>query len=82
MESYDVANFRVWCCGKQLRRLAFLRTLLSLTINLGFTYYDYPRIYNYWDFHHCGLEPGDNIVNYNNAQEVWTCQLGGLAEYV
>jgi hypothetical protein len=49
---------------------------------LGFTYYDYPNIYNYSDFHHCGLEPGDNIVNYGNAQEVWTCQLSGLAEYV
>ena len=49
---------------------------------LGFTYYDYPNIYNDSDFHHCGLEPGDNIVNYANAQEVWTCQLSGLAEYV
>ncbi|KAN0114196.1 Glycoside hydrolase superfamily [Russula decolorans] len=46
----------------------------------NFTYYNYPGIYNYSDFHHCGLEPDDNIVNYNNAQEVWTCQLGGLAD--
>ncbi len=47
-----------------------------------FTYYNYPGIYNYSDFHHCGLEPNDDIVNYGNAQEVWTCQLVGLAEYV
>jgi len=47
----------------------------------GFTHYDYPGIYEDQDFHHCGLEPNDNIVNYTNAIEVWTCQLGGLAEY-
>ena len=49
---------------------------------LGFTHYDYPGIYQYQDFHHCGLEPNDTIVNYNNAIEVWTCQLEGLAEYL
>ncbi|KAI0289062.1 glycoside hydrolase superfamily [Russula brevipes] len=44
-----------------------------------FTHYDYPGIYQYQDFHHCGLRPGDNIANYGNAVEVWTCQLSGLA---
>ena len=47
-----------------------------------FTQYDYPPIYQYDNFHHCGLEPDDNIVNYDNAVEVQTCQLDGLAEYV
>ncbi|KAF8632286.1 hypothetical protein AX17_004885 [Amanita inopinata Kibby_2008] len=46
----------------------------------SFTHYDYPGIYGYNDFHHCGLEPNDNIVNYNNALEVQTCQLVGLAD--
>jgi len=46
----------------------------------SFTYYNYPGIYNNSNFHHCGLEPGDNIVNYDNEVEVWTCQLGGLAD--
>ncbi|OBZ78260.1 Alpha-amylase [Grifola frondosa] len=32
------------------------------------------------DFHHCGLEPGDAIVNWDNTLEVWTCQLDGLAD--
>ena len=32
------------------------------------------------DFHHCGLEPGDTIVNYDNRLEVQTCELDGLAE--
>jgi len=46
----------------------------------NFTYYNYPGIYNSSNFHYCGLEPGNNIVNYNNAVEVWTCQLVGLAD--
>ncbi|KAH9981801.1 glycoside hydrolase [Russula compacta] len=46
----------------------------------SFTHYDYPGIYQYQDFHHCGLEPDDNIVNYDNEVEVWTCQLVGLAD--
>lgn len=43
-------------------------------------HYVYPGIYENQDFHHCGLEPDDNIVNYDNALEVQTCQLEGLAE--
>ncbi|KAI0691440.1 glycoside hydrolase [Cytidiella melzeri] len=45
-----------------------------------FTHYNYPGIYEDQDFHHCGLEPDDNIVNYDNALEVQTCQLEGLAD--
>jgi len=45
-----------------------------------FTHYDYPGIYQYQDFHHCGVQPGDNIRDYKNATEVWTCQLSGLAD--
>ena len=33
------------------------------------------------DFHHCGLEPNDNVVNWGNRVEVLTCQLDNLAEY-
>lgn len=46
----------------------------------SFTQYDYPGIYQPADFHYCGLEPNNNIVNYDNEVEVWTCQLDGLAE--
>ncbi|KAI0659088.1 glycoside hydrolase [Cubamyces menziesii] len=46
----------------------------------SFTHYVYPGIYQYQDFHHCGLEPNDDIVNYDNAVEVQTCQLEGLAD--
>jgi hypothetical protein len=48
----------------------------------SFTRYNYPGIYEYQDFHHCGLEPDDDIVNYDNAVEVQTCQLVKLAECV
>ncbi|KAG9089627.1 hypothetical protein FRC06_001450 [Ceratobasidium sp. 370] len=46
----------------------------------NYTHYVYPGIYQYQDFHHCGLEPGDNIVDYNNRVEVQTCQLDTLAD--
>ncbi|KAI0062559.1 glycoside hydrolase [Artomyces pyxidatus] len=45
-----------------------------------YTHYGYPGIYQYQNFHHCGLEPNDNIKNYYNAVEVQTCQLDGLAD--
>lgn len=45
-----------------------------------FEHYNYPGTYQFQDFHHCGLEPGDNIVNYFNRLEVQTCQLLGLAD--
>ncbi|KAI0338416.1 glycoside hydrolase family 13 protein [Trametopsis cervina] len=44
------------------------------------THYNYPGIYEVQDFHHCGLEPCDGIVNYDNALEVQTCQLDSLAD--
>lgn len=47
-----------------------------------FTHYNYPGIYQNQDFHHCGLEPGDDIVNYDNRVEVQTCELVNLAEWV
>ena len=34
------------------------------------------------NFHHCGLEPNDDIVNWDNRLEVQTCQLVNLAEWV
>ncbi|QRV93162.1 alpha-amylase [Ceratobasidium sp. AG-Ba] len=46
----------------------------------NYTHYVYPGIYQYQDFHHCGLEPGDNIVDYSNRIEVQTCQLDTLAD--
>ncbi|KAF8153814.1 glycoside hydrolase [Crassisporium funariophilum] len=46
----------------------------------SFTHYVYPGIYQNQDFHHCGLEPGDDIVNYNNRVEVQTCELVNLAD--
>ncbi|KAI0028576.1 glycoside hydrolase superfamily [Vararia minispora EC-137] len=50
------------------------------TAGSTYTHYNYPGIYQTQDFHHCGLEPGDDIVNYNNALEVQTCELVNLAD--
>ncbi|KAG8721907.1 hypothetical protein FRC09_007153 [Ceratobasidium sp. 395] len=46
----------------------------------NFTHYNYPGIYQTQDFHHCGLEPNDDIVNFANRQEVQTCELVNLAD--
>ena len=85
MEPYDVGRIWGWRRGKQfvepLMVMLFPHSCL-LRSRPGFTYYDYPGIYNDSNFHHCGLEPDDNIVDYNNEVEVWTCQLEGLAECV
>ncbi|KAK7013737.1 putative glycoside hydrolase [Favolaschia claudopus] len=50
------------------------------TAGSSFTHYNYPGIYQTQDFHHCGLEPGDAIVDYNNRVEVQTCELVHLAD--
>jgi len=46
----------------------------------NFTHFNYPGIYQYQDFHHCTYTQSGNIEDYSNAQEVWTCQLEGLAD--
>ncbi|KAE9394319.1 glycoside hydrolase [Gymnopus androsaceus JB14] len=45
-----------------------------------YTHYDYPGVYEPQNFHYCGLEPNDLILNWDNEEEVWTCQLDGLAD--
>ncbi|KAF7349720.1 Alpha-amylase [Mycena sanguinolenta] len=46
----------------------------------SFTMFNYPGIYQMSDFHFCGLEPNNIIVNYDNRVEVQTCELDGLAD--
>jgi alpha-amylase len=46
----------------------------------SFSHYVYPGTYQTQDFHHCSLERGDDIVDYNNRAEVQTCELDNLAE--
>ncbi|KAL0572053.1 hypothetical protein V5O48_009911 [Marasmius crinis-equi] len=50
------------------------------TAGSSFTQYDYPGIYDTENFHHCGLEPGDDIENYGDRVEVQTCELVNLAD--
>jgi hypothetical protein len=45
-----------------------------------FTQFSYPGTYTPQNFHYCGLEPNNIIVNYSNRLEVQTCELDGLAE--
>jgi hypothetical protein len=45
-----------------------------------YTHYVYPGLYEAHNFHHCGLQPDDLLVNYKNRIEVQTCELLGLAD--
>ncbi|KAF8751597.1 hypothetical protein RHS01_08300, partial [Rhizoctonia solani] len=43
-------------------------------------HYNYPGTYQFHNFHHCGLQPGDDIVDFSNRLEVQTCELLNLAD--
>ncbi len=45
-----------------------------------FTHYNYPGLYGYNDFHHCGRNGNDHIVNYRDLYELQNCELVGLAD--
>ena len=45
-----------------------------------FKHYSYPGLYEESDFHHCGLTPDDDIVNYSDQQELQECELSNLAD--
>jgi alpha-amylase len=45
-----------------------------------FSYYDYPGTYASWDFHHCGRNGNDDIVNYQDPWEVQNCELVNLSD--
>jgi alpha-amylase len=45
-----------------------------------YSHYDYPGNYQYQDFHHCGRNGGDDIVNYADRYEIQNCELVNLAD--
>ncbi len=42
--------------------------------------YDYPGLWDYDDFNHCGLTPDDNIHDWDDMDQVWNCELVDLAD--
>src|SRR6266545_5729627 len=46
----------------------------------SFSHYDYPGIYQWQDFHHCGRNGNDDIANYQDRWEVQSCELADLAD--
>ncbi len=46
----------------------------------AFTHYDYPGLYSFDDFYHCGLAANDDIAHYHDADMVRTCELLNLAD--
>ncbi|KAG9227054.1 hypothetical protein CCMSSC00406_0008254 [Pleurotus cornucopiae] len=50
------------------------------TAGSTFNKYEYPGLYSYKDFHHnCGT-PNNDIVNFNNRNQLQNCELLGLAD--
>ncbi|MEU4191840.1 alpha-amylase family protein [Kribbella sp. NPDC026611] len=45
-----------------------------------YSHYDYPGTYQTQDFHHCGRNGNDDIVNYGDRYEVQNCELVDLAD--
>ena len=81
MEPHDGGKSRGWRCGNKFVTPALYSHHFLNDPRPEYTHYNYPGTYQVTDFHRCGLEPDDTIVNYDDAIEVWTCQLVGLAEY-
>jgi len=42
--------------------------------------YDYPGLWGYDDFNHCGLTEDDNIHDWDDMDQVWNCELVDLAD--
>ena len=46
----------------------------------AYEYFDYPGLYGYDDFHHCGRNGDDTIHNWNDRWEIQNCMLLGLSD--
>ncbi len=46
----------------------------------AFTHFSYENLYGYNDFHHCGRNGDDNIINFNDRYELFNCELLNLAD--
>jgi len=46
----------------------------------SFTHYEYPGLYSFNDFHHCGRNGNDDIGNYLDRYELQYCELLDLAD--
>ncbi|CAE6468326.1 unnamed protein product [Rhizoctonia solani] len=50
------------------------------TAGTQFSHYNYPGLYDWNDFHHCGLTNNDDIQNWGDREQTWNCELVNLAD--
>ncbi|GAB1521208.1 alpha-amylase [Rhizoctonia solani] len=50
------------------------------TAGTQFSHYNYPGLYQWNDFHHCGLTNNDDIQNWGDTEQIWNCELSNLAD--
>jgi len=52
----------------------------SGTAGTQFTHYNYPGLYEWNDFHHCGMTNNDDIQNWGDRNQFQNCELVNLAD--
>jgi alpha-amylase len=62
-----------------INHMTGVRSDVSL-IGTPFGEYDYPPLYDYDDFNHCGRNGNDDIVNFSDVWEMQHCELVNLAD--
>jgi alpha-amylase len=62
-----------------INHMTGVRSDVSL-IGTPFGEYDYPPLYDYDDFNHCGRNENDDIVDFDDVWEVQHCELVNLAD--
>ncbi|CAE6527163.1 unnamed protein product [Rhizoctonia solani] len=50
------------------------------TAGTQFSHYNYPGLYSWNDFHHCGMTNNDDIQDWGNRDQIWNCELVNLAD--
>lgn len=45
-----------------------------------FTHYEYPGLFSHHEFHHCGRNGNDDIVNFTDLYELLNCELLNLSD--
>ncbi|CAE6454635.1 unnamed protein product [Rhizoctonia solani] len=50
------------------------------TAGTQFSHYNYPSLYSWNDFHHCGMTNNDDIQDWGNRDQIWNCELVNLAD--
>jgi hypothetical protein len=72
---YDIWRWNHGYCRRLVHQIQLSRYISKPSECFWFAF-ALPGLNRVQNFHYCGLEPNNMIVNYDNSTEVWTCELG------